>query len=238
MIYSVKRPYRILFGITVFLISGIILIEYSGLFKLEEVTLEGDKVISKNETPEIETGTNLFSVPLDRIADTLISQNRVFRVDIDYQLPNGINMNVNDIRPRAVVIDKNGRTKFFLTESAHLLPMSEDLERFDFPLITGLSDCRAYEKSNDDRLDIILTQLDGLKKDCIDFYLALAAIDLSDKEIIRLYVEGLPFAVETYAGGLYRTVRTLEAFLLEYNPDLKDIKKLDMRLEGMIIAAS
>jgi len=238
MIYSVKRPYKILFAVSMIMVVGIILIEYTGLLKLEEINLEGDDLFSQNDTPEMVAGMNLFAAPLDKMADRLLNRKKVFRIDVDYQLPNGINLNVNSVKPKAMIIDNNGRTKYYLTESCHLLPINEISEHLDFPLITGLSDCCVYERVRDDRLQIILTQLDALKKDCSDFYFALAAMDLSDKEIVRINIEGLPFDVETYAGTVYQAIRTLEAFLMEYNPDLREIKKLDMRLEGMIIAAS
>lgn len=236
MLNSVGRPYLIMLLISILVGGGTLTARYSGYFKLQHVEVQTEGFDNNDELLKLSKGKNLFAVPLDEVAERMLKKKKIFMVEINYVLPDGITIDVNDVRPRAIVIDRKGRNRYYLTADCHLLPIINEVEQIDFPLITGLTNCTAYGTVKDDRVNLILGQLERLKKDCIDFYLAISNIDMSQNDGVTLTFDGVSFTVETYAGSLYRSVRTMKTFLLEYNPDLHDVTGLDLRLEGMIIA--
>jgi len=238
MKHRIRRKYLLLI-IPIFLIAGGLgFFRYSELFAFQKITIEPKWLSGDIGKLKLPTGRNLFVLPIENAVDSLLAQEKVYRVDLDYQLPNGIIIKVNDIRPIALVIGEDGKKRYRLCENCYLFPLDTAVMQYDFPIITGLKNCRAYTASYDDRLKLIVRQLSCLKEYDPDFYLAISNIDMSEESHISFYLDGLPYRIDTYAGTLYKTIKYLKTFLLEFNPDLHDTKRLDMRSEGLIIAAS
>lgn len=236
MIRKVRRPYILLVIPSLLIAGGIGFFRYSDVFAFQNIRFESDNHVVNAEMMNLPIGQNLFVLPLENAVENLLSKKNIYKVDLDYHLPDGIIVKVNDIRPIALVIGEDGKSRFRLGENGCLLPLDSTIRQYDFPIITGLKKCLVYRSHNDDRLKLIVRQLTRIKKNLPDFYLALSSIDMSDSKYISICMDGLPFRVDTYAGSLYITIKKLKIFILEFNPDLHDIKELDMRSEGLIIA--
>ncbi len=235
---KVRRPYILMIIPALLIAGGIGFLRYSDVFAFQNVRFESENNIVNADMIKLPAGENLFDLPLKNTAEELLARKNVYKVDLDYHLPDGIIVRINDIRPIAMVIGEDGKSRYRLGENGCLLPLDSTIEQqYDFPIITGLQNCIAYGKNSDDRLKLIVRQLVEIKKDFPDFYLALSGIDMSGIKDISIWIDGLPFRVETYAGSLYKTIKKLKTFILEFNPDLQNIRKLDMRSEGLIIAA-
>jgi len=234
---KIRRPYILMIIPAMLIAGGIGFLRYSDVFAFQDVSFESDNNIVNADMLKLPVGANLFNLPLKNTAEELLAQNNVYKVDLDYHLPNGIVVKINDIRPVAMVIGEDGNSRYRLGDNGCLLPVDSTIKQYDFPIITGLRNCAAYGKNNDDRLKLIVRQLSEIKRHFPDFYLALSNIDMSESKYISIWVDGLPFRIETYAGSLYSTIQKLKTFILEFNPDLQNIKKLDMRSDGLIIAA-
>lgn len=217
--------------------TTIIVARYTGVFRLKSIAIEPQSLMAKCPSIKQSMGQNLFGAALDKVADDLLNYGNVLRVDIDFDFPDALSIRVNDIRPLALVLDGDGRYVYRMDERGCLLPGDSTIERYEFPIITGLQRCKLYSRPADDRMHLVVEQLNRLKKDCFNFYLAISNIDMSDQDIISIYLDGLAFPVETYAGSLYGSIINLKTFLLDFNPDLSGIKRLDMKSEGLIIAA-
>jgi len=234
---SLGRKYIIMLVTSVILGAAIIIIQFSGVFKLHTVTVEPNSLKENCQPLDLAIGGNLFGAPLESVADDLLNNGKVMRVDIDFEFPDAIAIKINEIKPLALVLADDGKTIYRLDDAGCLLPDDTINERYDFPIITGLSPCRSYRKTGDERMKLVIDQLRQLRKDCFNFYLAISNIDMSDSEVISIYMDGLTFPVETYAGSLYRSIINLKTFLLDFNPNLNGIKRLDMKSDGLIIAA-
>lgn len=237
MLLRAGKTYLVLLGITVLMASIIGVFRYSGIFVLKTVTFKPDHFSAVPESLSLSAGQNLFGAPIDQAAENLLGKKKVLRVDFDYRFPEGIDIKINDINPVAMIIDGNGRDVYRLDRCCYLLPCEGETEQFDFPIITGLEKLRPYSEARDWRLRLIVEQLNRLKKDCTDFYLAISSIDMSGGELISVYLDGLPFRIDTYAGSLYTSIINLRIFLFDFNPGLGDVKRLDMTSDGLIIAA-
>jgi cell division septal protein FtsQ len=238
MNHKIRRKYLFLIIPILLIVGGLGFFRYSDLFAFQKITIEPECLSAEIGKLNLPTGRNLFVLPVENAVDSLLAREKVYKIDLDYQLPDGIIIRVNDIRPIALVIGEDGRTRYRLGENSYLFPLDRAVMQYDFPIITGLKNCRAYTTSYDNRLKLIARQLSCLKEQYPDFYLAISSIDMSEKSHISVYLDGLPFRIDTYAGTLYKTIKNLKTFLLEFNPDLHDTKRLDMLSEGLIITTS
>ena len=234
---KVRRPF-IMMIIPALLIAGALgFFRFSDVFAFQNITFESDSRVGNVDMLNLPTGKNMFALSLEKVVENLISKKDIYKVDLNYDLPDGIIVRVNDIRPIALVIGEDGKSRYRLGENGCLLPHDSTIRQYDFPIITGLKNCTVYGTNSDDRLKLMVRHLARIKKDFPDFYLALSSIDMSDSKCISFCLDGLPFSVDTYAGSLYETINKLKTFILEFNPGLHDIERLDMRSDGLIIAA-
>lgn len=237
MFPKIGKTYLILLAATVVIAGVMVACKYTRLFKLKRVSVVPAEY-SDGKYLGLTMEKNLFELPVERTADLLLKKGKVIKVDIDYSLPDGIDITINDITPRAFVIGDGGQMLYALDDRCYLLPYDNSEGGFDCPLITGVKTTKAYKHASDRRLPMIIEQLARLKDDCTDFYLALSSIDLSNDDYVSLFIDGLPFPIDVNAGSIYDRVKDLEVFLLDFNPDLNDVTRLDMRSEGLIISAS
>jgi hypothetical protein len=234
----VGRKYLLMLLAAVLIASTVATMEYSGIFKLDKVVLQPDDFSKKVKITGLDSGQRLFDAPVEQTVNSLIEQEKVLRVDLGFKLPDQINISINDIEPLALVIAGDGRLMYSLDEHGYLLPADSSVGRFDFPIITGVKCGRLYAKPSDDRLQLVVEELRLLRDASIDFYLAISDIDMSREDYISVNLDGLPFPVLTYAGHLFESTIRLKMLVLDFGPDLSGIKKLDMRSEALIIAAS
>jgi len=233
----IEKKYLLILVATIVLAAGTGVCKYTRLFRLRQVSVVPAEHAEKGQKLGLVMDQNLFRTPIDSAAGKLLQNSWVLRVDIDYALPDGIDIVINDIKPIAVVVGNKGRTLYALDDRCYLLPYDDCTGPVDYPLIIGLEKTKAYKKVNDRRLYMIVDQLKKIKDDCHDFYMALSCVDLSNKDFVSVYFDGLPFRVDLYAGTLYTSIKDLEIFLLDFNPDLSDVARLDLRSEGLIISA-
>jgi hypothetical protein len=224
--------------VSVIIAGSVITLRYSGYCRLHQVIPDdsvngGDLDIFQ---PFMER--NLFDVPLDAAADQLLADRRVFRVDLDYRLPSKIKVKYNETEPLALVAADGGQALFLIDRNSHIIPdVSVDFS-LAVPVITGIEEKALKTKSVRLRLTTLAEELARIKEDFTDFYLAIANIAITSDNCVIVYLDGLPFGIKAYTGALYSGIRRLKLFLLDYNPELNDIKLLDMRSENQIVAVS
>jgi len=236
MFLRMRLPYLILLVITLLMAGAIGAVKYSDICSLRKVEVEPAQFSGDIKHARLPVGRSLFAEPFDKIATDLLRRDKILRVNLRYDLPHGINIKINEIEPLALVVGDSGRTIYRFDEHCYLFPADMTDEQFNMPVITGLTNNRPYMKVDDKRAYIVAEQLGRLKIDCLDFYMAISNIDMSNPEFITVYLDGISYPVDTYPGSLYKSIRSLETFLLDFNPVLNKVKRLDMRSEGLIIA--
>ena len=184
---KIGRRYMFLLIPILLIAGGVGFFRYSNLFVFQKVVIEPENHAMDDKKLNFPVGRNLFALPIENAVDNLLAQKNVYKVDLDYSLPDGIIIRINDIKPVALVIGENGKTRFRLSENNCFLPINTAVMQYDFPIITGLKNCRAYTASCDVRLKLITGQLRCLKKQHPDFYLAVSCIDLSKAGFISVY---------------------------------------------------
>jgi len=236
MSLRVRRPYVYLLAAGILLGAGLVSFRYLAAFQLEEVSIAPEQFERKLERLPVTMGTNLFSLPVDRTLQDLLEEKKVLRVDLDYALPDGVAIQINEVAPLALALGGDGCRLYGLDALGYVYHFNADRHAPDYPLVTGLTGCRMYERIKSSRVHLTLQQLEQIKHDDADMYLAIATIDFSRDECITVYLDGVPFQVMTYAGKLYRSMMQTKIFLSGFNPELDKIEALDLRSDGLIIA--
>jgi len=234
MILRVRKPFWIMLSSAILLAGSIIAMEYSGMCKLNDMAFANNNVENSLIDSGKYKGFNLFDIPLEDIADMVLKDKKIVKVDVDYSLPGKLKIKCNDLEPIALVMPEQGGKLYQLDRRYCLLPFS--MEDMNLPIITGAQKCSPYKMTGNKALIVLADELQLIKNDFMDFYLAISNIELKSGDRIVIYLDGLPFGIKTYAGMLCQTIKRLKLFLLEYNPDLDGIKHLDMRLKNTIIA--
>lgn len=235
---KVKRSSLYLLLASVIIAGSVVTLRYSGYCRLHEVVMDDSLNDGDLDVFQPFMERNLFEVPLDAAAAQLLTDRRVFRVDLDYRLPSKIKIKYNETEPLALIAADRGRDLFLLDRNSHLIPDVSDEFSLAVPVITGVEKKALKTKSLRLRFTTLAEELARIKEDFTDFYLAMADIAIISDNCVVVYLDGLPFGIKTYTGALYFSMRRLKLFLLDYNPELNDIKLLDMRSDNQIVAVS
>lgn len=236
MTLHIRRPFQVMLLLIVLAAGAATAAVYTSFFHLKKIRIEPEVYSSALNGISLNQGQNILLAPLDEAVTYLMTIPWITKVQIDYDLPDGLVIRLNDVTPEALTLGADGSTIYGIDGRDRLIPYKKGIAKYELPLITGLKCPPMYQRPEDPRLGIIMRQVRQLKEKHQDFYQILSAIDLSSPDSVIVYMDGLPFHMVMFAGGLYRAVEDLKKLLLEYKPDMREIKWLDFRAEGQIIA--
>jgi len=236
MSLRVRWPFTVMLLMVVLLAGAAAAAYYTKFFQLRSVTVVPDAYAGQVDNFDLALGQNLLLAPVENAVDYLMAMQSVTRVQVDYNLPNGLTIRVNDVKPVALALGEDKRSIYGIDDRGRLIPYERPGEDIDLPLITGLKRCPFYQKPEYPHLGLIIRQLQKIKTDDPDFYHILSTVDLSDGDSITVFMDGIPFHLLMQAGGLYRGIAGLRNFVLDCGPELREITSLDFRTEGQIVA--
>lgn len=234
MILRVRRKYKLLFGATILLLGAVIFVRLSDAFNLKEISAVPEGIICESDLLAAPLGENIFAFSGKKYINNIIADEKVMKAELDFGFPNELKIVLNDIKPLALV-RSNGKF-FVLDERGYLSEFDNQPTSFNFPIITGAGKCRSFAPAKNNRLHLLGEQLRLLYSEDYDFYLAISSIDISSPEHTIVKMDGLKPFIKMYAGDLLRNMEYLRTFLLEFSPDLNQIRVLDLRLAGQVIA--
>ncbi len=209
---------------------------YTGFFNFHKITVVPEKYADQAANLGSELGRNIFTVPFDEALVYFISDQMVQSARLDYELPDAVSIKIEEAQPLALMIARDGQSIFALDERGRIIPREQSSGAYRLPIITGLKDCSLYRIPDDKKLRLIIPQLLRIRDDHDDFYRSISSIDLSSPDSVKVQMDGMSFQLIMYAGDMYESIKRLRQFLLDINPDLKDVVSLDMRSEKQIIA--
>ncbi len=234
MILQVRRKYKLFLLATILLLAGVVFIRLSDAFNLKEVSAVPEGIICQSELLAAPIGENIFNFSGNKYIDRVIANKQVINAKLDFGFPDKLKIVLNEIKPLALV-SSNGKF-FVLDELGYLSEFENRPTSFNFPIIIGAGECRLFAPAKNDKLRLLSEQLGILSLNDNDFYLAISTIDILSPENMIVKMDGLRPSLKMYAGDLVRNMEYLRTFLLEFNPDLSQIKMLDLRLAGQVIA--
>jgi hypothetical protein len=236
MILRMRWPFFAMAIVLLLIFGGGILAHYTGYFNLHRIKIEPDKYADEAAGISCTIGKNIFTTSFTEMLACFIADQRVQSAHLDYELPDAISINISEAQPLALAIARDGQSIYALDERGRAMPYEQPTGAFKLPIITGLKDCPYYRRPDDLRLRLIIPQLLQIREDNEDFYRSISSIDLSAHDTVTVKMDGVPFPLIMFAGKMYENFGRLRQFLLDINPDLKDVVLLDLRSEKQIIA--
>ncbi len=236
MICRIRWPFLIIALILLLAVGACAYAYFTDYLILHKVTVSPDKYSPALKDANLATGKNILMTPAEDAASYLLFSQPIAKVDLQYKLPDAIDIRLTDFVPIALILCEDRQTLFGLDHAGRLLPVEESDSRYSLPFITGLKTGPLYHKIPDYRLTQVMEHLNRLRLEEQDFYLSLSSIDFTAGDSIMVRIDGLPYTLVMNASGLYDGIRALKQFVTAYNPDLKNVVRLDFRLKDQIIA--
>ncbi len=221
--------------VTVVGLAVIVLIRFTDVCRLEAVTLNSDVVDDWETEYGLSPDKTIFDQPVDSLADELLSQKGIFKVDVGYRLPHTLELRINDFEPVCFVVDKHTGKLRGLNAQAWVVSLSESITDWEHPVLSNIGAGRLYDYCDDPRVNIIVPQLMQLRRSNADLYRLLEEIDFTSKEYLNVSLAGLPYRLQVSAEGLLHQIKDFVKFLEQFHPRLEGTRVLDMRFENMII---
>lgn len=224
-----------LIAVIAFGVPLIVVMHFTDACQLEQVRLNDRNIDNWPATFGLHQFKPLIRQPLDSLADVLLARKDVFRVDIDYALPDGISIRTNAFRPVGFLADKNSGDLFGLDEQARLIPLRDDEADWEHPVLTSLDAGRLFEHCRDARVSVIIAELEQLRRDNVDLYRLIEEIDLGAEACLNVTISGLPYRLKLRAESFGDDLGRFVEFVGSFNPVLDSVTLVDLRFDQMIV---
>ncbi|MFZ5981724.1 MAG: hypothetical protein ACOYVF_13960, partial [Candidatus Zixiibacteriota bacterium] len=173
--------------------------------------------------------------PLDRLARELLARRDIIRVEVDYQLPGGLNITTNNLKPVCFVLDRGSGTLYGLDHCARIIKTDDFVEDWEMPVLTNVQVQRPYAPCPDYRVALLVPQLESLREENLDLFRLIDEIDLENSRYAIVSLSGLPYRLKLQAENFFRQFNAFVKFVENYETDFTEVKMVDLRFEDMII---
>jgi len=210
-------------------------LEFSQWQRLDAVTLDGRPVFNPQETLGLDPNTSVLKQPLNLAARYLLADDQTVRVDFDIILPASLNIRTNRFVPVCLVLDRLSGNLLGLNAQGRAVPLADDFDDWQQPLITGVTTNRVLQTCNDPRVAEVVAQLGQLADENKELYRLIDEIDLGDKDCAVVTCSGLPYRLRVSAKGLFEEVTGFFRFVETYQTNIDSAGMVDLRFTGMIV---
>jgi len=204
-------------------------------FQLQQVTYNGDPTETNVDRFGLLDSVSVFEQPLDSLAEALLAQRNVFRVDVNLRLPVGIDIRTNSFKPACYAVDRESGSVYGLTFDARAVRLENSERNWEQPVFTGIRVRKLYERCDDHRAGLVLTQLEDLEERNVDLYRMVEQIDFSHRQFIAVNLAGLPYEARVRPEFLASDIVRYADFVSRYGADLTKIAVVDLRYADMIV---
>jgi len=225
-------------GMLIFIALGIALaavVNLTDVCRLEAVALDGREVDSWEKKYGLDDRGSVFGQPLDSLALVLLERRDIARVEIDYRLPDGLEITTNDFEPVCFAVSRFGGRLYGLDERARVISLDNDNINWEHPCLTNVKINRLYEMCGDYRVNLVVSQLEELRRQHLDLYRLVNEIDFESNHFLLVSVSGLSFRLKVKAESFLRQFNVFIRFLESFNAHLDSTGVVDLRFDDMII---
>jgi hypothetical protein len=211
------------------------IVEFTQWETLQAVTLDGIPV----ENPSLKLGfhsdASVLKQPLESVAKLLLLSEQTARVDMEIDLPTSLRIRTNRFTPVGLVLDRVSGRLVGLTDDGRTVPLREDFEDWEQPIITGVAVGKIFERCDDPRVELIVPQLVQLYDENRLLYRLIDEIDLSLLDYVTVTVSGLPYHLKATADDLFHQVTGFFEFMELYQTPIDTSSLVDLRFSDLII---
>jgi len=210
-------------------------LEFSQWQRLEAVTLDGQPVVDPQKTLGLDPNASILRQPLNIAARYLLIDDQTVRVDFDIALPASLEIRTNRFVPICLMLDRTSGSILGLNAQGRAVPLAEDFEDWQQPLITGVAANQVLQKCDDPRVAAIVAQLNVLGDDNKELFRLIDEIDLSAKDYVTVTFSGLPYRLKVGADGFFEQITGFFRFVETYRTNVDSAGMVDLRFTGLIV---
>ena len=215
----------------------VLTVHFADACRLESVRVDGEPMSEWQKSFDVLRPAALVSQQVDSLASVLLADEDVFKVDIDYRLPNELDIRLNDFEPVCYVVGKESGKLFGLNRNGRLIALKRSELDWERPVFTGVTTGNLHSFCRDPRVKIAIDQLEELREDNAGLYRLLDELDFSSSDHVRATIAGLPYYLWVRAERLTPDFERYLEFARNFQPDLADVYRMDLRYDDMIICA-
>ncbi|MBN1211818.1 MAG: hypothetical protein JXA92_04510 [candidate division Zixibacteria bacterium] len=212
-----------------------VVVNLTDVCRLEAVALDGRDVDGWDKKYGLDEHGTVFSQPLDNLALQLLGRRDIARVEIDYHLPDGLEITTNDFEPVCFVVSRYGGRLYGLDEQARVISLDRGNINWEHPCLTNVKVSRLFEMCGDYRVNLVVSQLEELRRQHLDLYRLVNEIDFESDHFLLVSVSGLSFRLKVKAESFLRQFNVFIRFLESFNTHLDSVRVVDLRFDDMII---
>lgn len=231
------RTKIIMLAVIVFGAIMLTTLNYTSLLKLEAVTVNAAPVDSFSERYGLNDQKSILRQPLENLADNLLEERNIYKVDIKYNLPGTIDIKLNNFNPVCFVLDKNSGNLHGLNSEGRLIPLKDADFSWDNPVLTTVTTNNMFEHCQDFRICEVIRQLIQLKKKNNDLYRLIDEIDFGNISFVKVSIDGLPYRLKINSHTLLKDLNRFVDFVSRFQPNLEETQLLDFRYDDMIVSS-
>ncbi len=231
-------------SIRIWLIVGIIICaavigvtRLTDAFQLTHVTYNGNLSDQYINRFGLVDSASVFEQPLDSLADALLAERSVFRVDVDVHLPGSVDIRTNAFKPVCFAVDEMSGTVYGLTAEARAVHLKNSERDWEHPVFTGVRIRKMYSRCDDRRVGLVISQLEELETRNVDLYRMVEQIDFSRKQFVAVNLAGLSHEARVRPAFLAGDIVRYADFVSRYGADLTGIAVVDLRYDDMIVTS-
>lgn len=222
----------ILFGVI-----GLIILNYTGIFKLEIVTVNASVIEDENTSFKLNSGQPITRQPLDSIATSLLTKNNIYKVDIDYELPNTVDIKINNFHPTCFVLDQISQKLYGLDECGRILSLENAEYDWNNPILTSVTVGKIYDHCRDYRICQVVKYLVELKNKNLELYRLIDEIDFGNSGFLKVSIDGLPYRLKVRSQNFLKDLNRFVEFVSRFQPDLEGVRLIDLCFDDMIVSS-
>ncbi len=233
---SIPKEIRILLAVIVVGAAGFAaIVRFTDVCRLRAVTLNGLPVTSFDQNLGLNPHTTIFQQPLDSVADVLLAQNGIRKVDIAYTLPNALRITTNSLTPVCMLLDETTGLLYCLDATGRVLPLDNTLQDWERPVLTGTRVRRLYEFCSDMRVGMVVPQLENLRAEHGDVYKLIHEVNFDDPGFLTVTIAGLPCAIRVAPNRFEDRMDDFIHFMQQYDSEPYTAAAFDLRYDNVIV---
>ncbi len=161
--YLTKKIKLILLGVIIIGITLGTVINYTDASRLNEVTINNQIVDDWDNSLGLHAEKSILRQPLDSLAASLINLDQIYKVDIDYSPPDKIEIKTNNFQLVCLLLDKFTQQIYGVTHQARIVKLDNCEYDWNNPILTSVAFNKLFDYSLDNRVAVIVPQLNILK---------------------------------------------------------------------------
>ena len=235
MITLSRKRKLILLSLFLVGLSVVVIVNFTNICNLQAVTFDGEPVTKFDEKLGLEPTSPILNQPLDSLGEALLQRKGIVKVDIDYNLPNRIDIKTNRFTPVCFVLDTQTGQLRGLSHEGRVVAIPDNQTDWEHPTLTNVDAGNLYEYCPDERVQILVPQLEKLRDRHTDLYRLITEIDFGSRDELVATISGLPYKLRMSAEGFLDQIDDFLYFIERFAPDLDSTKMIDLRFDDMIV---